>query len=124
MNGGLYGDYGLVKSTRVLEKRRYAEEIFNNKVYLAEGGSSKYTLSLLSIGTSLFVFSKYFSQVKNIQYASLAVGFLAYKFSPFFLGNHEELSYLKNNKSEVVEELNTCLVNDYKERMGIFPENS
>ena len=124
MNGGLYGDYGLVKSTRVLEKRRYAEEIFNNKVYLAEGGSSKYTLSLLSIGTSLFVFSKYFSQIKNLQYASLAVGFLAYKISPFFLGNHEELSYLKNNKSEVVEELNTCLVNDYKERMGIFPENS
>lgn len=124
MNGGLYGDFGLVKSTRVLEKRRYAEEIFKKRVYLAEGGSAKYTLSILSLGTSFFVFTKYFSTIKNLQYASLGVALLAYKISPFFFGNHEELSYLRNNKSEVIEELNTCLLNDYKERMGIFPSEN
>lgn len=124
MNGGLYGDFGLVKSTRVLENRRYAEEIFKKRVNLAEGGSAKYTLSILSLGTSFFVFTKYFSTIKNLQYASLGVALLAYKISPFFFGNQEELSYLRNNKSEVIEELNTSLLNDYKERMGIFPSEN
>jgi hypothetical protein len=124
-NGGIYGDYEVAKSTRVLEKRRYAEEIYNTRVFNAKGGSMNYFNSFLFFGISYLMSKQYLRNHINNNYlflaGSAAVGALAFTVGPCFFGDSETLYYLKSNKSDIVKNIDRCLLEDHKERQGIYP---
>lgn len=117
--GGLYGDYGICKSTRVLEKRRSAEQIYKNRLFNARGGYNNCYIG------SLFGFATYFVlQCSSLNprlriLAGLGASTTPYLFQIFY--DKDLVRYLKNNKASIIEDLNVALINDHKERSGIYP---
>ena len=128
VNGGIYGDYGLCKSTRILEKRKYTENIYNRRLFNAQGGGCNYFLFGLTFGLSvnfLNCFKNVFASnnPKIIIYGgSFLFSYFIYSLGPSFLGDKKELKYLKANKAQILDEITSCQIADYNERMGIFPE--
>ena len=125
-NGGIYGDYEVAKATRVLEKRRYAEEIYNRRLFEAKGGAINYFSSFIFFGFSYLMGKQYLRNHCTNNYAFLAgsavVAGLAFSIGPNFFGDSETLSYLKSNKSNIINTIDRCLLEDHKERQGIYPE--
>jgi len=131
-NGGIYGDYEFAsKATRVLENRRYAHQIYKRRVEESKGSCTALYLSGLS---SLFFFTlgSHFCSVKGISCPkqnclnSLGVGliggFVTYGFLTSILSDSQESRYLRENKSELIKRIDERLIEDHKERSGVYPE--
>ena len=125
-NGGIYGDYEVAKATRVLEKRRIAEDIYKRRLFEAKGGVINYFNSFLFFGFSYLMGKQYLRNHISNNYAflagSTAVAAIALSVGPKFFGDSETLYYLKENKKDIIYNIDKCLLEDHKERQGIYPD--
>lgn len=126
LNGGVYGDYEVVKSTRVLEGRRLTSDVYNRRIRNARGGYTNYFLTSSFFGASYLLAGSYFgfacskSKLLTLLTAS-ATALVSYNIFVGFIGNPTELTYLKSNKKSVLEEIYNYQLHDQLERNEVFP---
>ena len=128
-NGGIYGDYELAKSTRVLENRGNHEIVYKNRLYNARGAEvSLYVGGLSFLAFSLFSpsFLKLTIHCKNklnlINFlGSSFVGLSMYKLASLYIGDRNEYKYLIKNKETILEKIKKAQLEDFEDRNNLFP---
>lgn len=131
-NGGMYGDYEFASTaTRVLENRRYAHQIYKRRLEHAKGSCTALSLSCLS---TLFFYTlgSHFCSLRGISCpkqsclssfgVGLLGGFATYVFLTSILTDSNESRLLRENKSDIIKMIDERLIEDHRERSGIYPD--
>lgn len=125
-NGGIYGDYEFANtSTRVLENRRYSNSIYNKRLFQSLGGNTLIYIAGL-YGLSFLFIGKCCAGMINKSKATFVLSLGATLTSSFiyatYLTDIEEFKYLLKNKTTLLKEIDDRLLEDHKQRSGVFPK--
>ena len=111
-NGGVYGDYEVAKSTRVLENRMNTYNVYKRRLFNSSGGIVSQYLAAFNFITIYFVGSnllkkKIPGKLAHISsaVAGLGVAYLAFKCGSNFIGDTEDYNNLKMNKNSILQEI-------------------
>lgn len=126
-NGGIYGDYEFANtSTRVLENRRYSNTIYNKRLFQSLGGNTLIFIAGL-YGLSFYFIGKCSAgTINKSSKASFVLSLGATLTSSFlyatYLMDTEEFKYLLKNKTTLLKKIDDRLLEDHKQRNGVFPK--
>ena len=129
MKGGLFGDYECnIYSTRVLENRRNANEIYNFNLFKVSGGYNAVFNSVLIGGFTYgigYLCKKENQLMKNPSMKLFGYSILAtigsYYLFKSILTDRKEREYLINNKEYLITKIEERLLEDYKMRNKVYP---
>jgi hypothetical protein len=126
-NGGIYGDYEVVNSTRVLEKRVNALQVYNRRLFNAQGGIINYYIPMVTSGLIFILGKEYFpigfmKKTFPLMILSGFGGFILHKVGTPYFGDYNEYRNLKNNRTKIIEDIKKAQQEDYDDRNRIYPK--
>lgn len=127
-NGGVYGDYEVAKSTRVLENRSNYNKVYLMKLIRSSNEAAIYTGAFCTISGFILgnmYFEKIYQSKRLKLYSFLGAilsGYIGFKISNLYLCDRNYYKYLLKNKHEVIEKIKQAQIEDYNDRNSIFPQ--
>lgn len=123
--GGVYGDFEVAPSTKVLEGRKDADVVYNRRLYNAKGGLISCYMAFVPgfclsfVGTEL-LFKTHPKKLLILAAGTFGLSYFFNSFSIGIFGYPDQYRYLKRNKAEVLEQIRQAQLQDYLARNRIY----